>query len=154
MRTILICTDGSELANEAARQGLSLLAPGDRHVLVTVVDSADAALGAQVSGFAGSSVSPEEVDRGRQLLLDEGTAVLRRVAAELGLGDAELQVFEGDPGPVVCRVAAELAADAIVMGSRGRGGVRRALLGSVSDHVVRNAPCPVLIVNSGGAAGG
>jgi nucleotide-binding universal stress UspA family protein len=31
------------------------------------------------------------------------------------------------------------------MGSRGRGGIKRALLGSVSDHVVRNAPCPVVI---------
>ena len=34
---------------------------------------------------------------------------------------------------------------AIVRGSRGRGGLRRAVLGSVSDHVVRNAPCPVVV---------
>ena len=54
-------------------------------------------------------------------------------------------VLEGNPGDAVCSYAGEIGAKAIVMGSRGRGGVRRALLGSVSDHTVRNAPCPVVI---------
>ena len=43
-------------------------------------------------------------------------------------------------------VAEELGADLIVMGCRGLGGVRRALMGSVSDSVVRHAHCPVLVV--------
>jgi nucleotide-binding universal stress UspA family protein len=43
-------------------------------------------------------------------------------------------------------LAEELGADLIVMGSRGLGGVRRALMGSVSDSVVRHAHCPVLVV--------
>jgi nucleotide-binding universal stress UspA family protein len=37
----------------------------------------------------------------------------------------------------------------MVVGTRGRGGLRRAVLGSVSDHVVRNAPCPVVVVGPG-----
>jgi nucleotide-binding universal stress UspA family protein len=44
------------------------------------------------------------------------------------------------------RLAEEIGAGLIVMGSRGRGGVRRALMGSVSDSVVRHAHCPVLVV--------
>ena len=40
----------------------------------------------------------------------------------------------------------EIGAGLIVMGSRGRGGVRRALMGSVSDSVVRHAHCPVLVI--------
>ena len=44
------------------------------------------------------------------------------------------------------------SADLIVVGSHGRGTVGRFLIGSVSDHVVRNAPCPVLVVRSGGPA--
>lgn len=38
--------------------------------------------------------------------------------------------------------------DAIVIGTRGRGGIKRALLGSVSDYVVRNAPCPVVVTTA------
>ena len=46
----------------------------------------------------------------------------------------------------IVRVAEEIGAGLIVIGSRGRGGVRRALMGSVSDSVVRHAHCPVLVV--------
>jgi nucleotide-binding universal stress UspA family protein len=46
----------------------------------------------------------------------------------------------------IVALAEELQADLIVMGSRGLGGVRRALMGSVSDSVVRHAHCPVLVV--------
>ncbi len=44
------------------------------------------------------------------------------------------------------RVAEEIGAGLIVMGSRGLGGIRRALMGSVSDSVIRHAHCPVLVV--------
>jgi nucleotide-binding universal stress UspA family protein len=46
----------------------------------------------------------------------------------------------------IVALAEELGADLIVMGSRGLGGVRRALMGSVSDSVLRHAHCPVLVV--------
>ena len=54
-------------------------------------------------------------------------------------------MLRGDAARALCDLAAERGARAIVLGTRGRGGVKRALLGSVSDHVVRNAPCPVVI---------
>jgi nucleotide-binding universal stress UspA family protein len=71
--------------------------------------------------------------------------MLEDAATQLQRPDADLRVLEGDPGLAVCRLASDLDARAIVMGSRGRGIVKRAVLGSVSDHVVRNAPCPVVI---------
>jgi nucleotide-binding universal stress UspA family protein len=46
----------------------------------------------------------------------------------------------------IVRLAEEIGAGLIVMGSRGLGGVRRALMGSVSDSVVRHAHCPVMVV--------
>ena len=46
----------------------------------------------------------------------------------------------------VCRIAGELGVDVIVVGSHGRGAIERLLLGSVSDQIVRHAPCPVLVI--------
>jgi nucleotide-binding universal stress UspA family protein len=52
----------------------------------------------------------------------------------------------GDPVEVILRTAAKLPADLIVLGSHGRTGLARLLLGSVAEQVVRKATCPVLVV--------
>jgi nucleotide-binding universal stress UspA family protein len=57
----------------------------------------------------------------------------------------DTMVVDGDPGRALCRVAADVGATAVIIGSRGRGGLKRALLGSVSDYVVRHAPCSVIV---------
>jgi nucleotide-binding universal stress UspA family protein len=55
----------------------------------------------------------------------------------------------GWPGPEIVRLGEEIGAGVIVVGSRGRGRLRRALTGSVSGSVARHAPCPVLVVGRG-----
>jgi nucleotide-binding universal stress UspA family protein len=57
-------------------------------------------------------------------------------------------VWEGEPGPAIVEAAVAEAADLVIVGTRGRNRVERLVLGSVSDHVVRHAPCPVLIVRA------
>jgi nucleotide-binding universal stress UspA family protein len=57
----------------------------------------------------------------------------------------ELVVRQGIPVDVVCRVARELAADMIVVGTHARKGIQHALLGSVAERLLRMAPCPVLV---------
>jgi nucleotide-binding universal stress UspA family protein len=52
----------------------------------------------------------------------------------------------GDPGSLICQEAVSWGADLIVVGRRGRKGMREMLLGSVSNHVIHNAPCSVLVV--------
>lgn len=59
-------------------------------------------------------------------------------------------IWEGDPAESIVEVAQAEGADVIVVGSHGRGAIGRALIGSVSDQVVRRAPCPVLVVRSKG----
>lgn len=143
----LVCTDGSDLADSAAAAGLRVLAPAERTVILTVVPEPSLLLPYDASGMAGAAVSPAEYEQIRDRLSEEGRSVLERTARELSLPDAETRVLVGDAGRGICQVAAELGATAIVIGSRGRGGLARAMLGSVSDHVVRHAPCPVLVTH-------
>lgn len=58
----------------------------------------------------------------------------------------EHRLEEGDPATAILQVAQELGCDLIVMGTHGRGGLGRLLMGSVADKVVREAPCLVLTV--------
>ncbi len=65
----------------------------------------------------------------------------------------EVLVRRGKPLNEILSVAEEIGADLIVMGTHGRKGFRRAILGSVAEGVLRRAPCPVLTVRQGLAAG-
>src|SRR5215208_5197683 len=65
---------------------------------------------------------------------------------EEGVSVAEAHLIRGEPDKEVVHLSEEIGAGLIIMGSRGLGGIRRALMGSVSDSVVRHAHCPVLIV--------
>lgn len=61
-------------------------------------------------------------------------------------GNLNIDVRFGDPGTVVADRAKELGAELIVIGSHGRSGLARLMLGSVAEQVTRLAPCPVLVV--------
>jgi nucleotide-binding universal stress UspA family protein len=141
--TVIVAVDGSEAALQAARAGLAIVRPDATVLVVTVVELSEASM--PVSGFAGSVISPEEAEAEDKARTAAASEDLDAAAAALGLRDDQTLVLHGDPGSAICDIAAERSAGAIVMGSRGRGGLKRALLGSVSDYVVRNSPCPVVI---------
>jgi nucleotide-binding universal stress UspA family protein len=84
----------------------------------------------------------EEAMQQAQHFLDQQ---VERVKEE-GVSVAEAHLVRGHPDREVVHLSEEIGAGLIIMGSRGLGGVRRALMGSVSDSVVRHAHCPVLIV--------
>jgi nucleotide-binding universal stress UspA family protein len=63
-----------------------------------------------------------------------------------GVEVADTHLVRGQPDRELVHISEEIGAGLIVMGSRGLGGLRRALMGSVSDSVVRHAHCPVLVV--------
>jgi nucleotide-binding universal stress UspA family protein len=71
------------------------------------------------------------------------------VTALVDPADAEipLHVVRGDPVKRVLAVAEQIAADLVCVGSTGKGGVQRALLGSVSESILRRSPVPVLVVH-------
>ena len=79
--------------------------------------------------------------RGRELL----DAEVERVRSAGGTV-AQAHLMMGEVAREIVHLAEDLGAGLIVMGSRGRGGMRRTLMGSVSDSVVRHAHCPVMVV--------
>lgn len=83
-----------------------------------------------------------------QALEDESRQRLAQAMADTGMS-GEVIVVRSRPGPGILAAAGEAAAGLIVVGTRGRSGLARLMLGSVAEDVVRRAPCPVLVVPLG-----
>jgi nucleotide-binding universal stress UspA family protein len=79
---------------------------------------------------------------------EEVLSVLRRVVDTAGAGpiDTVLSAEPGDPAKVIVDQAVVIPADLVVMGTHGRGGLERFMVGSIAEKVLRRAPCPVLTV--------
>lgn len=65
-----------------------------------------------------------------------------------GAQSVETALLQGSPAPQIVEFAQRGGSDLIVMGTHGRTGIRHALMGSVAEHVLRRAPCPVLTVKA------
>jgi nucleotide-binding universal stress UspA family protein len=76
--------------------------------------------------------------------VEEGQEKLRQLKGHAHRVRVETQIMEGDPVDMILRAAEEAHCDVIVMGTQGRTGLGRLLLGSVAESVIRKAPCPVL----------
>lgn len=147
---VLIGTDGSDDAIAAAEAGLGLLGAPSAVTVVCVMDTPGAATAGLESGFAGGMVSDAEVNRAWSMVEQDAREALERTVERLGVEAPVEQVARaGEAGPAICHLAEEVGADVIVVGSRGRGAIKRALLGSVSTHVTNHAPCPVVVVRAG-----
>jgi nucleotide-binding universal stress UspA family protein len=141
---VLIATDGSPSSLAAAKRAGTLLRPADHVTLLTVLSDIP---GDDAGGIEGPVLTAEEEDQMWKAELAEAGEELAATAATLSSSaKVDKRIEAGDVGGTVCRVAGELSVDVIVVGSHGRGAIARILLGSVSDQVVRHAPCPVLVV--------
>lgn len=145
---VLLCADGSSFSTESLAAGIALLGPDHDYHVVTVVEGPDLSRFI-ATGLAGGVMSPQEVDYQLSQANAAGDALLADVATKLGMNERPRHLLEGSAGPTICELAAELGAEAIVVGSRGHGGLLRAVLGSVSEHVVRHAPCTVVVGRHG-----
>ena len=142
-RTVVLATDLSPTSEAATSAALDLAgAVGARLLAVSVIDPGSLRL---PGGRFRQRV--DQVRSEREQVAQE--LVARGRSAGIAV---DFLVWEGDPGEAILAAAAAEEADMIVVGSHGRGTVGRFLIGSVSDHVVRNAQCPVLVVRSGGPA--
>ena len=139
MATILGAIDGSPVADAAIRKAVAFVGLDHEWELVSVVSPHGPTENPLVR-LDPPVLSAEQIDRAR--LAAQRHAL--DLAAALGLS-GDVRIETGEPGPTICLVAGALPADLIVVGSHGRGALERAVLGSVTAHVIAHAPCPVLV---------
>jgi nucleotide-binding universal stress UspA family protein len=142
---ILLATDGSEEAALAAHTATDVAGKTDSELHVVLVGLSAAYVGMGTPEIA--DIPPprqEELDEEARRLLD---AQVKQIEAD-GSTVAQAHLRVGRPDEQIVALAEEIGAGLIVMGNRGLGGLRRLLMGSVSDSVVRHAHCPVLIVRT------
>ena len=148
---ILLATDGSREAESAARTAADL-AQKTHSELHVVHAFGIAPVGPPVYPEATDLQSVEyeaETEEGQRISEQRAREVLQEEVEKVRSTVAGEHLVEGRVAPEIVGLAEEIGAGLIVMGSRGRGGIRRALMGSVSQSVVRHAHCPVLVVRDG-----
>ncbi len=139
---ILLATDGSKESELAAKTAADLVNSTNSELHIVHVGR-----GYSFYELPDSPIQLREVlevhRRRAQEVLDE--QVKKVVESGATVEQAHLRMSER-PDRVIVDLSEELGTGLIVMGSRGLGGIRRALLGSISDSVVHHAPCPVMVV--------
>ncbi|MDQ6696784.1 MAG: universal stress protein [Actinomycetota bacterium] len=146
MATVLLCSDGSDLATLAMVRGVELMGTDRTFLALTVVPTPLVpATGVAPMDNHPTIVDPELEALAERANLSETDEELAQLVRRLGV-DAQTRSEVGDPGMTICDVASEVGAALVVLGSHGHGWLQRVLLGSVSHHVLQHAPCPVLIM--------
>ena len=133
--SVLVATDGSTSVERAVTVALDLAERFDAAVHALYVVDADEV-----------DASPEAVRESyHDALTDRGERVLAEIAGRTE-DEATTSVREGRPASEIAAHAREVGADVVALGTRGRHGENRFLLGSVAEEAVRSCPVPVLTV--------
>jgi nucleotide-binding universal stress UspA family protein len=140
MKRVLVAIDGSEGSLTAVDWAADFAETSGAEVIAASVYGVE-----PIATMAGYAI-PEDMEAQWRTELQsdldgQWTARLR----ELGIAVTTV-VTEGRPGDELLRIAQENHVDLVVVGTRGRGGVREMLLGSVSHFLTTHAPCPVVVV--------
>jgi nucleotide-binding universal stress UspA family protein len=143
---ILVATDGSEEAKLALTTAADLAKSTNSslHIAYVFPTAVQRPFPNPITG------RPAEVlERELEEAMGQARSFLDREVEQVkgeGVEVADSHLVRGRPDRELVHISEEIDAGLIIMGSRGLGGVRRALMGSVSDSVVRHAHCPVLVV--------
>jgi nucleotide-binding universal stress UspA family protein len=142
---ILLATDGSGEAHLAASTCADLARGAGSELHVVYVEPASYVF--EMADWEASRADlPKELERASEELAESRLEAQVQELGEAGNEIAATHARVGFPDAEIVGLAGKLGAGLIVIGSRGRGPLRRALMGSVSDSVVRHAHCPVMVV--------
>jgi nucleotide-binding universal stress UspA family protein len=139
-RKILIALDGSAVAARAADVALDLAR--SLHGEVALVHAVEPIADYAAEGGIPTAVLLSETE-------EDGRRMLAGYRQRTSSAPPPLELLRlGKPGQEIVKAASEWPADLVVIGSHGRTGLSRLVMGSVAEHVMRHAPCPVLVVRA------
>jgi len=138
MQHVLVAYDGSQQSRAALDHALEAFPDAELHV-VTVLDPAEAT-------YVSTEELPSIPDHWADEATEEADRILEDARERAGDRDLVTEHVVGRPGPAIVRYAEEHGVDQVVVGSHGRTGVARLLLGSVAETIVRRSPVPVTVV--------
>jgi nucleotide-binding universal stress UspA family protein len=144
MRALLVATDGSRAAGAALDEAISLAAETRDEVLaITVWRALQGDFGL---AYPSAAMLDDLLDAERK----HAEAALADASARAHAAGVPIstRLATGDPAEQICACAEEIGARLIAVGTRGHGSVASLLLGSVSNAIIRQAPCPVLVVRA------
>lgn len=139
---VLLATDGSKEAVLAARTAADMATSTDSELHVVTVGQGPLDPSYRIEAYVPYEQIADSIKRHSQKVLDEQV----REIEDAGGTVKQTHLKIGQRDEEIVRLSEEIGAGLIVLGSRGHGGIKRALMGSVSDSVVRHAHCPVMIV--------
>lgn len=135
--SILLATDGSAYSEIATKKAIAFaMAYGERLKVIAVVNTSDEFM----------TIAPKL----QQAMVETAQKLVRDTAQKAKDAGCEADTFvmEGDTAQIITELAQKEGVDAIIMGSHGRTGIRRLLMGSVTEGVINLSPCPVLVVKT------
>jgi len=145
---ILLPTDGSKFAENAAKHAIWIASRSGAEIIVLNVIETSSLVGLPAEDL---------IVRIKEMLKEEGRRSLERISEMVTESEEEykliedikvtLKTEEGSPGDSILKTIANENVDLVVMGTSGKHGLDRFLLGSVTEKVVRSAKCPVLAVH-------
>lgn len=147
-KNILVPVDGSALSERAVAPALTLADQDGARVTLMRTPVVEVAMVPTVEFFGNYSLRglDQAVEKARQEA--QGYLDGLRRAQLSPTRNLQIEVVEGDPAEAILQTAAERQADLIVMSTHGYSGVTRWIMGSVTERVLANAPCPVLVIRS------
>lgn len=139
---ILLPTDGSKHANKAAEHAIWIARESGAEIIALTVMETSSLVGLPADDL---------IIRLREMLEEEASRSLEAVKKLVEESGADIKLTlrtdEGSPAEAILRTVEKEGVDLVVMGTSGKHGLDRFLLGSVDEKVVRSAGCPVLVVH-------
>jgi len=141
-KSIVVATDGSKYSMAAASEAIGIAKRNNAKLTVVAVVPADIAMPTDIDMAA---IQREKIADQEMQVAEKNAKAVKDAAQKAGV-DAQAFVMSGKPADAVIEISKDKFADLVVVGSHGRTGLDRLLMGSVAERVIVMSSCAVLVV--------